>query len=228
MGLLYGHGDPDRTITIATRCGQDSDCNPANAAGILFTTIGYSRLPERFTSGLDTTIKFNSTPYTFPQLIAVCEQLADQAVRRAGGRIDSSADGRRHIRDSRTGASTQRTGLVLEPRAAIGKSVQLGGDEEDSCGGEIDREFVLGPARCEAKVLPAGQRDYSSIRLSRHALERFAERFGIRARIGRGTVAQRSCRGPGGWAVTRRTAPSPCWQFTLSGPWWRSFRIRAA
>ena len=43
MGLLYGNGDPDRTITIATRCGQDSDCNPANAAGILFTTIGYSQ-----------------------------------------------------------------------------------------------------------------------------------------------------------------------------------------
>ena len=93
IGLLYGNGDPDRTIKIATRCGQDSDCNPANAAGILFTTIGYSRLPERFTSGLDTTTKFNSTPYTFPQLIAVCEQLADQAVRQAGGRIDRSADG---------------------------------------------------------------------------------------------------------------------------------------
>jgi hypothetical protein len=30
-----------------------------------------------------------------------------------------------------------------------------------------------------AKVPPAGQRDYSSIRLSRHALERFVERFGI-------------------------------------------------
>ncbi len=29
-----------------------------------------------------------------------------------------------------------------------------------------------------AKVLPAGQRDYSSIRLSRHALERFVERLG--------------------------------------------------
>ncbi len=93
MGLLYGEGDLDRTITIATRCGQDSDCNPANAAGILFTTIGYSGLPERFTSGLDTTTKFNSTPYSFPQLIAVCEQLADQAVRRSGGRIDRSADG---------------------------------------------------------------------------------------------------------------------------------------
>ena len=44
MGLLYGEGDPDRTIAIATRCGQDSDCNPASAAGILFTTIGYSKL----------------------------------------------------------------------------------------------------------------------------------------------------------------------------------------
>src|SRR5271157_891953 len=93
MGLLYGNGDPDRTITIATRCGQDSDCNPANAAGILFTTIGYSRLPERFTLGLDTTTKFNSTPYTFPQLIAVCEQLGDEVVHQAGGRIDKSADG---------------------------------------------------------------------------------------------------------------------------------------
>jgi hypothetical protein len=29
------------------------------------------------------------------------------------------------------------------------------------------------------KVLPTGQRDYSSVRLSRHALERFVERFGV-------------------------------------------------
>ncbi len=33
MGLLYGKGDPDQTIVIATRCGQDSDCNPSNAGG---------------------------------------------------------------------------------------------------------------------------------------------------------------------------------------------------
>jgi hypothetical protein len=93
VGLLYGQGEPDRTITIATRCGQDSDCNPANAAGVLFTTIGASKLPQRFTEALDTKEKFNSTPYTFPQLIAVCERIADDAVRQAGGRIDRSADG---------------------------------------------------------------------------------------------------------------------------------------
>ena len=93
MGLLYGGGDPDRTITIATRCGQDSDCNPASAAGVLFTTIGCSKLPGRFVSALDTTKKFNSTPYTFPKLVSVCEQLADQAIVQAGGHIDKSADG---------------------------------------------------------------------------------------------------------------------------------------
>ena len=30
----------------------------------------------------------------------------------------------------------------------------------------------------ETTVLPPGQRDYSSVRISRHALDRFAERFG--------------------------------------------------
>ena len=35
IGLLYGQGDFFKTMDIATRCGQDSDCNPASAAGIL-------------------------------------------------------------------------------------------------------------------------------------------------------------------------------------------------
>lgn len=32
MGLLYGAGDMDRTLEVSTRCGADSDCNPATAA----------------------------------------------------------------------------------------------------------------------------------------------------------------------------------------------------
>lgn len=46
IGLLYGQGDFGRTLEIATRCGQDSDCNPASAGGILGTIIGYSNIPE--------------------------------------------------------------------------------------------------------------------------------------------------------------------------------------
>jgi hypothetical protein len=33
MGLLYGKGDIEKTIKISMQCGQDSDCNPSNAAG---------------------------------------------------------------------------------------------------------------------------------------------------------------------------------------------------
>ncbi len=94
MGLLYGRGEPDRTIVVATRCGQDSDCNPATAGGVLFTTIGFSRLPARFTSALNANAKFSHTPYDFAKLTAVCEKLARQAVLRAGGRIEKDPSAR--------------------------------------------------------------------------------------------------------------------------------------
>jgi hypothetical protein len=93
MGLLYGDGDPDKTIIISTRCGQDSDCNPSNAAGVLFTTIGFEQLPEKFTTALDPEGKFSHTPYNFPKLIEVSKMLVRQAVERSGGRIEKDAAG---------------------------------------------------------------------------------------------------------------------------------------
>ena len=91
LGLLYGERDPDRTISIATRCGQDSDCNPANAGGILFTTIGFSSLPERFKSALDPETVFSHTSYGFDRVVEVCEQLARASVVDAGGEIEAGA-----------------------------------------------------------------------------------------------------------------------------------------
>ena len=52
IGLLYGDGDFEKTMDIATRCGQDSDCNPASAAGILGTILGYKQIPERWMKNL--------------------------------------------------------------------------------------------------------------------------------------------------------------------------------
>jgi hypothetical protein len=94
MGLLYGAGDPDKTIAIATRCGQDSDCNPSNAAGILFTTLGFQQLPSKFTSALKRDTKFSHTAYGFDALLKVCEKLARDAVLRAGGNISKDASGK--------------------------------------------------------------------------------------------------------------------------------------
>lgn len=46
LGLLYGNKNFYRTIDISCRCGADSDCNPASAAGILGAMIGFSNIPE--------------------------------------------------------------------------------------------------------------------------------------------------------------------------------------
>jgi hypothetical protein len=48
MGLLYGDGDVDKTMEIATRCGQDSDCNPSNAVAVLGVIKGFSGLPSAY------------------------------------------------------------------------------------------------------------------------------------------------------------------------------------
>ena len=94
MGLLYGKGDPDQTIIISTRCGQDSDCNPSNAGGVLFTTIGFKNLPEKFTSALNPEGKFSHTPYNFPMLVEVSKKLVRQSVVRVGGSVETDAEGR--------------------------------------------------------------------------------------------------------------------------------------
>lgn len=52
MGLLYGNGDFTQTLEISTRAGQDSDCNPSTAGGILATMIGYDKIPEYWRKSL--------------------------------------------------------------------------------------------------------------------------------------------------------------------------------
>jgi hypothetical protein len=93
LGLLYGERDPEKTMVIATRCGMDSDCNPSNAGGVLFTTIGFAQLPEAFKSALKTDIEYDHTAYTFDKLISVCEKLTRQGVERGGGCVRKDASG---------------------------------------------------------------------------------------------------------------------------------------
>jgi len=93
MGLLYGAGHPDKTIAISCRCGQDSDCNPANAAGVFFAAMGASEIPAHFIEKLDMTRKFSFTTYALPQVYEVSEKLVRLAVVRAGGRIEKDASG---------------------------------------------------------------------------------------------------------------------------------------
>lgn len=84
IGLLYGEGDFYKTLDISTRCGQDSDCNPASAGGILGTILGYSHIPEYWMKNLRevedmdfayTTISLNKTyQMGFNQALQVIER----------------------------------------------------------------------------------------------------------------------------------------------------------
>jgi hypothetical protein len=93
IGMLYSKGDLDQAIILSTRCGQDSDCNPGNAAGPLFTTLPYSKLPERYTGKLDLDRVFQGTTMTPKKLFAATEKIAREAVVKCGGRIEKDANG---------------------------------------------------------------------------------------------------------------------------------------
>lgn len=73
IGLLYGEGDFQNTMEISTRCGQDSDCNPATAAGILGVMYGYEAIPDDFRKGAEL-ISDIPFPYTSLSLNDVCEK----------------------------------------------------------------------------------------------------------------------------------------------------------
>lgn len=70
IGLLYGDGDFYRTMDIATRCGQDSDCNPATAAGILGVVLGYNKIPAYWKPAIERVeeMKFPYTDLTLHQV----------------------------------------------------------------------------------------------------------------------------------------------------------------
>jgi hypothetical protein len=97
MGLLYGEGDPDKTITISMQCGRDSDCNPSNAAGVLFTSLGYDKLDKKYTVGLNKETKFSYTNYNFPELTQVSLKLAKQFIVRNGGNIEKDSEGKEYF-----------------------------------------------------------------------------------------------------------------------------------
>jgi hypothetical protein len=89
IGLLYGEGDFGKTLEISARCGDDSDCNPASAGGILGTVLGFSRIPGSWTAGLQA-VEGARFPYLDFSLNDACGFSFDQAlgvVRKNGGRV---------------------------------------------------------------------------------------------------------------------------------------------
>jgi hypothetical protein len=89
LGLLYGRGDFAKTLDVTTRAGQDSDCNPSNAAGILGTILGYAAIPENWKAGIPplANTKFEFTNSSFNDIVRLTLTHATKVVEKAGGKV---------------------------------------------------------------------------------------------------------------------------------------------
>nr|WP_214460490.1 ADP-ribosylglycohydrolase family protein [Flavihumibacter fluvii] len=90
IGLLYGGKDFTKTLEISTRCGQDADCNPSTAGGILGTVLGYDKIPAYWKMGLQEAegINFKYTTMSLKTVYEVGYKHALENIRRNGGKVD--------------------------------------------------------------------------------------------------------------------------------------------
>jgi hypothetical protein len=89
IGLLYGNGDFTKTMEISTRCGQDSDCNPSSAGGILGTMVGYDKIPAYWKMGLAEAedIDFKYTTMSLNDVYQMGLKHALQVIQKNGGQV---------------------------------------------------------------------------------------------------------------------------------------------
>jgi len=90
IGLLYGDGDFTRSIDIATRCGQDADCNPATVGGVLGVMSGYSKIPDFWLKPLQEIedLKFEGSPISLRTAYELSQKHAIGMIQFAGGKTD--------------------------------------------------------------------------------------------------------------------------------------------
>jgi len=92
LGLIYGKGNFDKTLEVSTRSGQDSDCNPSSAAGIMGVMLGYSQIPDKWKAGIPAlaNTKFAFTQYSFNEIVASTQVRALKVVSSVGGKVTDS------------------------------------------------------------------------------------------------------------------------------------------
>ena len=90
IGLLYGKKDFYQTIDIAARCGQDSDCNAATAAGVLGVLLGYKKIPEMWKESLYAVEKlsFAYTDVSLNKLYELSLKHAMKVIKAGGGAVN--------------------------------------------------------------------------------------------------------------------------------------------
>jgi hypothetical protein len=89
IGLLYGQKDFGKVLDISTRCGQDSDCNPSSAGGILGTILGYTNIPDNWKKPLKEVEDrpFQYTDISLNKVYEIGIKQALEVILRNGGQV---------------------------------------------------------------------------------------------------------------------------------------------
>jgi hypothetical protein len=89
LGLLYGEGDFGKTLYIAAHAGDDADCNPSSAAGVLGAIKGFNAIPRYWKQGLDEVedMNFANTELSLNDAYELSYRHALQMIEQNGGAV---------------------------------------------------------------------------------------------------------------------------------------------
>jgi hypothetical protein len=146
MGLLYGENDMGKTIEIAIRCGQDTDCNAANAAAVLGIMYGFEAIDENFKSHIPQMEDkmFIHTNYSFNKAVSQTQIFAEENILSNGGTFE---DGTFKVKLQKTKAIGELeqafpNKIMTELVTMLDKDkYSLTGDWEDFRNGDGDEEL---------------------------------------------------------------------------------------
>ena len=93
IDIFFGNGDFGKSMEIATRCGQDSDCNPATVGGVLGVMYGKSGIPEFWSKPLEPVwdSNFEGTDVSLAKGSLYSYNQALQLIERNGGKVDAQS-----------------------------------------------------------------------------------------------------------------------------------------
>jgi len=132
MGLLYGDGELGKTMEIATRCGQDSDCNPATAGAIVGTIFGYDRLPEKWSKGLAAieNMDFIYTQTSLNEVYDISYRHALEAIENNGGVVTEDSVEIKLQKSVAAPLEQNFEGHALAKRKSIDKTIKVSDIQE--------------------------------------------------------------------------------------------------
>ena len=78
LGIIAGELDYTKSITIATMCGLDTDCNAGTVGSIVGAAVGIDNIEKRWYEPLNDTVKSVVASFGTCKISNICERIIAQ------------------------------------------------------------------------------------------------------------------------------------------------------